>query len=257
MNGRSNPLRQPRPPLQARRIRTIAIALPILVLTGYTILDRMTRQKDPPQKPPGDDKSGRPETGGAALSRPSSDTGKYRVCWTTPAGAVALSEPQGGHAVRTYVAVPVAHVFLLRTSCGQTPSRPAHLCARGQHIGLRRRRRRTGYLFVEVAFARVATYRFVHSSLVPDSTFEVPPCATRQLGLRPRALQTRLSSSIDSVERGRCPPKFFLLPLLVCRCTARVVVFDDRSPTAVSESDAMHLFRTLGRDAYTLLECSV
>ncbi|KAJ7116250.1 hypothetical protein C8R43DRAFT_1137927 [Mycena crocata] len=46
MNNRgSNPQRGPIPPLQARRIRMIAISFPILVVSGYAILDRWVNGK--------------------------------------------------------------------------------------------------------------------------------------------------------------------------------------------------------------------
>ncbi|KAJ7105621.1 hypothetical protein C8R44DRAFT_886550 [Mycena epipterygia] len=41
----SGHLRPPRPPLQARRIRAIAISFPILVVTGYALIDRLVNQK--------------------------------------------------------------------------------------------------------------------------------------------------------------------------------------------------------------------
>ncbi|KAJ7035936.1 hypothetical protein C8F04DRAFT_1258568 [Mycena alexandri] len=45
MDGKGNdPLQRVRPSLQARRIRVIAISLPILLLTGYTLFERLVNQ---------------------------------------------------------------------------------------------------------------------------------------------------------------------------------------------------------------------
>ncbi|KAK6996666.1 hypothetical protein R3P38DRAFT_3069819 [Favolaschia claudopus] len=41
-------LRKTVPPAQSRRIRIMVIAFPILVVTGYTILDRMLNDKSSP-----------------------------------------------------------------------------------------------------------------------------------------------------------------------------------------------------------------
>ncbi|KAJ6545339.1 hypothetical protein B0H19DRAFT_1167437 [Mycena capillaripes] len=51
MNDGSNPFRPPRPPLQARRIRAIAISLPIMILSGYTIINRFVNSKTAPPPP--------------------------------------------------------------------------------------------------------------------------------------------------------------------------------------------------------------
>ncbi|KAJ7092965.1 hypothetical protein B0H15DRAFT_947774 [Mycena belliarum] len=45
-NAGSTPMRQPVPPLQARRIRVIALSFPILVVSGYTLFDRIMNQKE-------------------------------------------------------------------------------------------------------------------------------------------------------------------------------------------------------------------
>ncbi|KAF7335642.1 hypothetical protein MVEN_02219100 [Mycena venus] len=63
-----DPRRTPRPPLQARRLRVIAISFPILVVTGYTLIDRMINNKGPlllPSKYPVDPAGQRSKSEGA------------------------------------------------------------------------------------------------------------------------------------------------------------------------------------------------
>ncbi|KAJ7849568.1 hypothetical protein B0H13DRAFT_2674685 [Mycena leptocephala] len=53
-----------RTPLQARRIRTIAITLPILLVTGYAIIDRIVNKKDAARPLPARNPDERFNTGG-------------------------------------------------------------------------------------------------------------------------------------------------------------------------------------------------